>query len=107
MATVARGNSAECFVREDLERRGFLVGSRRHIKGAGDDIGVHPGGEVWLVETKALGRKASRFENFRRGDRLAMKETLLPLGASRYLALVRGSGERRTIEYVHERDWPA
>lgn len=103
MNTARKGNTAERFVAKDLESRGFLVGSRRHVGGAGDHIAVHPGGEVWLVEVKAT---KERFSDFRRGDRLAMKETPLPLVSARYLAHVTGSGDNLAVEYVHERDWP-
>jgi hypothetical protein len=101
--TARKGNAAERFVAKDLERRDFLVGSRRHVGGSGDHIAVHPGGEIWLVEVKAT---KERFGGFTPGDREAMKATPLPLSGQRYLAHVTGSGDRLAVEYVHERDWP-
>jgi hypothetical protein len=97
--TSRKGSSAELLVRKDKEALGYLAGSRRHIKGAGDEIYVHPGGDVQLVEVKAC---KNLWSNFTRGDRQEMRETLLPLGGSRWVANVRG----KSIEYVHERDWP-
>lgn len=103
MNTARKGNAAECFVGDDLRGRGFTTGSRRHIGGAGDWIAIHPGGDVWLVEVKAT---KTRFGGFGPADRQAMKEALLPLGGSRYLAHVTGSCGRFKVTYVHERDWP-
>ncbi len=103
MNTARKGNTAERFVSKDLEAKGFLVGSRRHVGGAGDLIAVHPGGEVRLVEVKAT---KERFAGFKPEDREAMKRTLLPLASGRYLAHVTGSGSNLSVAYVHERDWP-
>jgi Holliday junction resolvase-like predicted endonuclease len=101
--TSRKGNAAERFVSKNLEGKGFLVASRRHVGGAGDLIAVHPGGEVLLVEVKAT---KERFAGFKPQDREAMRKTLLPLASARYLAHVTGSGQNLSIDYVHERDWP-
>lgn len=103
MNTARRGITAERFVTKDLEEKGFHVGSRRHIGGAGDLLAVHPGGDIWLLEVKAT---KGRFSGFRKGDRMAMKEALLPHHGSRYLAHVTGSGDKLRVEYVPEADWP-
>jgi Holliday junction resolvase-like predicted endonuclease len=103
MNTSRKGTAAELAVADWLEERGFLVASRRHIKGAGDLLAVHPGGEVRLVEVKGC---KSLWSNFTRADRQEMRETMLPLGSSRWAANVNGSGKRRTIRWVAERDWP-
>lgn len=97
------GNAAERFVAKDLESRGYVVASRRHIGGAGDLLAVHPGGEVWLVEVK---KRKHPYEGFRRSDREAMIATPLPLESARYLANVKGSGKNQSIDWTHERDWP-
>jgi hypothetical protein len=97
--TSRKGNAAELKVRKDKEAKGYIAGSRRHVGGAGDWIFVHPGGDVQLVEVKAC---KNLWEGFRRADRQEMRETLLPLSGSRWVANIRGG----KIEYIHERDWP-
>jgi hypothetical protein len=106
--TSRRGNEAERFVCKDLEAKGWLVGSRRHTKGAGDHLAVHPeGGGVWLVETKAVGPKRSPFTAFCRPEREAMKATPVPPEGKRMLAVVRGSSPRNMqVEYISETAWP-
>jgi hypothetical protein len=104
--TSRKGSSGECFVRAELEAKGALVGSRRHIGGAGDELALFPSGEVWLVEVKTLGVSQSPYKGFTRLDRREMKETPLPPGGSRWLAVVRGSGKTRRTEWIAEADWP-
>jgi len=99
MNTSRKGNAAENFIGKDLVAKGFIVGSRRHLKGPGDWLAVHPDGRIWLVEAKHC---KNLWENFRRDDRQAMRECLLPPHAERWVANRRG----QSIEYVPEADWP-
>lgn len=100
MSTVSRGNSAERFVARWLEERGWLVASRRHIGGAADLLAVHPDdGATWLIEVKCA---KELWQQFRRGDRLAMKETPLPAGGERWVVNKRGS----ELEWLPESAWP-
>lgn len=99
MSAVSRGNAAERFVARWLEDRGWLVASRRHIGGAADLLAVHPDGTTWLVEVKAA---KDLYQQFRRADRLAMKETPLPKGGERWVCNKRGS----ELEWVPESAWP-
>lgn len=108
MNTSRKGNGAELYVAECLESEGWVVASRRHIGGAGDLLAVHPEtAETRLVEVKARKRP---YDGFRPADRRAMRETPLPPGGTRWLANVRGSKrgakDTRSIEWVHEDDWP-
>lgn len=107
MNTARKGAEAERFVHKDMEARGWLVGSRRHTKGAGDHIAVHPvGGGGWLIETKAVA-KSSPFTAFRREERDAMKATPIPANWTRMLAVVRGSSQKTMqVEYIAESAWP-
>jgi Holliday junction resolvase-like predicted endonuclease len=97
--TARKGNSAERFVVKHLEEKGWVVASRRHIGGAGDLLAVHPNGATWLVEVKCC---KNLYENFRRGDREAMKATDLPKGAVRFVVNKRG----KDLEWVSELSWP-
>jgi hypothetical protein len=101
-----KGSAAERFVRQEEEANGYLAGSRRHIPGAGDEIFVHPEGHVKLVEIKGYKDKCSPYNDFGPQKRQEMRETLLPLGGSRWLAVVRGSGKNRYTEWFHEAKWP-
>jgi Holliday junction resolvase-like predicted endonuclease len=101
--TARKGNAAEVFVARNLKDKGFVVASRRHIGGAGDLLAVRPDGKVWLVEVKAC---KSLWGNFTRADRQEMRETQLPEGAERWVANVRGTGEKRTISWCAESEWP-
>lgn len=103
MATVHKGSAAENYVARDLEAKGFVVASRRHIGGAGDLLAVRSDGLVYLVEVKA---RKNVYQGFRKADRLAMKEVVLPTGGAKFLANVRGSGTNREITYVPESHWP-
>jgi len=100
MNTAAKGNRAERFVAHWLEDRGWLVASRRHIGGAADLLAVHPDdGATWLIEVKAA---KDLYQQFRRADRLAMKETPLPASGERWVVNVRG----KELQWVPESSWP-
>jgi len=96
---VSKGSAAERLVVKDLEAKGFLVGSRRHIPGPGDLLAVRGDGLTWLIEVKC---RKNPYEGFRKPDREAMKEILLPVGGARWLACVRG----QRIDWIPESDWP-
>lgn len=101
MNTVAKGSRAENAVAREMETEGFVVGSRRHIGGSGDLLGIHADGRTKLVEVKERKRP---YDGFRPEDRQAMKETKakLPPGAELWLANRR----RGTTEWIAEADWP-
>jgi len=106
--TSRKGNGAELYVAECLEAEGWVVASRRHIGGAGDLLSVHPEtGETRLIEVKCRKRP---YDGFRPDARQEMRETPLPPGGTRWLANVRGAKrgpkDTRSIEWVHEDDWP-
>lgn len=99
MNTSRKGNDAERFVAQHLEEKGWVVASRRHIGGAGDLLAVNPNGACWLIEVKCC---KSLYQQFRREDREAMKETKLPPGAVRWVCNKRG----KELEWVSELSWP-
>ena len=124
MNTARKGNSAEVYVARWLQARGWLVGSRRHIGGAGDLLAVWPGspgpfatpsktrpsvymqlfpGATWLLEVKAC---KELWQQFRREDRQAMRDTPLPPGGERLVVNVRGSGDKRELIWAPESAWP-
>jgi hypothetical protein len=103
--TTGKGSSAENFVARHLEEQGYTVGSLRHRKGGGDELAVHPDRPTKLVEVKGC-KPGDLWQNFRRAQRQEMREVPLPPGSERILALVCGSGEKRTIEWFAESEWP-
>jgi Holliday junction resolvase-like predicted endonuclease len=97
------GNSAEVFVAKWLEERGWVVGSRRHIGGAGDLLAVLPSsGMTWLIEVKCC---KNVWQQFRRSDRDDMRATELPEGAERYVCNVL-SVKKEELVFLGERSWP-
>jgi len=109
--TARKGSSGELFAAARLEAMGYVVASRRHIGGAGDLLAIHPNpyqepplGPSLLAEVKA---RKNPYEGFRRADRREMLDTPLPPGGVRYLAVVRGSGDNRSLEWIDEKSWPA
>lgn len=118
MSTVSRGNAAENYVAEWLEERGWVVASRRHRKGGGDHLANYPadlpppgvfGSTCLLIETKGC-KPEALWQNFRRAQREEMRNTPLPPGGERWLALVKGSKrgdkDNRTITWYAEEEWP-
>jgi Holliday junction resolvase-like predicted endonuclease len=96
------GNAAEVFVARWLEERGWIVGSRRHIGGAGDLLAVLPSsGVTWLIEVKCCQPKRI-WGNFERADRQAMRDTPLPEGAERYVVNKVG----KELVWLGENSWP-
>jgi len=100
----AKGNGAENFVALDLEAKGYVVASRRHRKGGGDLLAVHPAGPVLLVEVK--GCKDQLWARFPRSQRQEMQETPMGEVGERVLAHVTGSGANRRIAWYAESEWP-
>lgn len=100
MSNVSRGIAGELFVAEWLTERGWVVGSRRHIKGPGDLLAVHPDGSCWLVEVK---KAKNLWEQFRRVDRAAMKALALPEGAELWAVNVL---PKKELRWEPESAWP-
>lgn len=109
MNTARKGNSAEVYVARWLQDRGWIVGSRRHIGGAGDLLAVdtqgdglgngRPAGVVWLIEVKCC---KELWQQFRREDRQAMRDTPLPPGGERFVVNKRG----KELIWTPESMWP-
>lgn len=109
MNTTAKGSAAERYVANWLRKRGWIVGSLRHSKGAGDLLAVdtqgdglgngRPAGTVWLIEVKCA---KDIWQQFRREDRQTMRETPLPPGGERFCVNVRG----KELEWWPESTWP-
>lgn len=106
MNSSRKGNQAEVFVAKWLQDHGWLVASRRHIGGAGDLLAVRnepfhalPEGAVWLLEVKSC---KEVWQQFRREDRKAMRDTPLPPGGERWVVNKRG----KELIWVAEKDWP-
>ena len=121
MNTSRKGNSAEVYVARWLQDRGWLVASRRHIGGAADLLAIHPKPRVsveavaagitlpfatnvllsptWLIEVKDC---KELWQQFRREDRQAMRDTPLPPGGERFVVNKRG----KDLIWIAESDWP-
>jgi Holliday junction resolvase len=109
------GNAREVKVAQEMERDGWLVGSRRHMGGAGDLLAVigfseanvrqMPGPrrhDQLLIEVK--GNSGSPYMNFRAEDRKAMVETAAKVGAEPWLAWWPPGGE---LQWIPAADWPS
>lgn len=103
------GNAREVKVAQEMERDGWLVGSRRHMGGAGDLLAVKvwrqkyvpDEHEVRLIEVK--GNSGGPYMNFRVEDREAMIETAREVGAEPWLAWWPPGGE---LQWIPAADWP-
>lgn len=87
-------------VRHALEAAGWLVGSRRHIGGAGDWLAVNRDGNVWLVEVKAT---KGMWDGFGPADRKALISLAEEIDATPVMAY-RLSGNN--IRWVFKSGFP-
>lgn len=101
MNTARRGNSKENATVRWLQDRGYLVGSRRHIGGAGDIIATQAGA-VLLVEVK---NTKTKWSHFGPADRELMLQTAKEHGANPYLAW--WGPKAKEPELIHANHWPA
>jgi hypothetical protein len=99
--TARTGNACENRVADYAESRGWIVGSRRHRKGGGDQLWHKPGSTPRLVECKATKRP---WEHFRPEERAALVRTAREFGCDAFLALSRKAGQ---VSLIPERDFPA
>jgi len=60
-------------------------------------------GAVWLIEVKAA---KELWQQFRCSEREEMRKVPLLPGSQRFVVNVRGSGEKRELIWVAEKDWP-
>ncbi len=103
--TSRKGNEGERFVIKWLEERGWLVATRRHLKGPGDILATLPhSGTVWLIESKYVKPK-QLWQNFERKDRQEMREQPLPEGGERLVCNVL-SIKNEELMFVGEKSWP-
>jgi hypothetical protein len=83
-----RGNDRDVRVRKVLEELGYTVGSRRHVPGAGDLLGVRPTAlvdvDVVLVEVKSTA--GGPWEHFSPAERLELAEAARDAGGTGYVA---------------------
>jgi len=109
LSAAGRGIVSENFVANWLEDEGWTVASRRHRRGGGDLVAIHPiKGHIWLIEVKLCPTRGAVFSGgyFSREQRQEMRETPMPGYAVRYLARVHGPTKERQIEWVVESEWP-
>jgi Holliday junction resolvase len=96
-----RGNSFDVEVAKELEDRGWLVGSRRHIGGAGDLIAIHPAQGVRLLECKTTA--SGPYHSFGPGERHEMRKLATELGVSVWLVWKPPGGK---IRWLPASSWP-
>lgn len=109
MANYARrGNGLDLEVARELEAAGWLVGSRRHIGGAGDLLAIRPGVRTRLIECKTTA--AGRYERFSRRERAAMRELgrifASELGPLELWLVWKPPGAKAAL-WIPESDWPS
>jgi Holliday junction resolvase len=88
--TARKGTAGELRVAAWLQKRGWLVASRRHVGGAGDLLAWKPGFPPRLIEVKAAG--GSPWENFRPAERAELVKTAQQFGCEAFLALSPKAG---------------
>lgn len=101
MSNVSRGNAAELKGARLLESEGWLVGSRRHIGGAGDLLAVKAGCIPRLVEVKST--KAGPWMHFRWKDRADMLETAMEMRVEAWLLWWPA---QRDPKWLPAAEWP-
>jgi len=105
VSNVGRGIAGERRAWHHLEDLGYIVGSRRHIGGAGDLLAVREA-IVWdcdfilLIEVKT---STSPFSSFPPADRTALLETARKYGCEPLLCWTPSAS---TIFYIPEDEWP-
>ncbi len=99
MNTARKGNAGENRVCDDLQRKGWVYGSRRHIGGPGDAIAFKTGYRTRLIEVK---KTKTAWSHFGPADRKAMLEFAEKFDLDPYLAWIRGDH----IHYLLPKDWP-
>jgi Holliday junction resolvase len=103
-----RGRDAEVRLAQHLEGLGWVVGSRRHIGGAGDLLAVEREDEhllttpVWLIEVKTT--TDGPWKNCGPADRQALKDTAARVGA--IPAVAWKPPRQKHWSWLLERDWP-
>jgi hypothetical protein len=109
MNSARKGNTKELASARIFEAAGALVGSRRHVGGAGDLLVVWAPNTrstsacgIWLVEVKA---RHHVWQGFRRPDRLALRDAARSVGAVAVLAWWKPGDQFHTLLY--EDEWPA
>ena len=103
MNTARKGNAAEVKVGKQLEADGWVVGSRRHIGGAGDLLAVSTiTRRSMLVEVKTTSR--GPWADFGPADRKAMSGAASSIGARAYLVWWPTTHEQP--EWIAEELWP-
>jgi hypothetical protein len=100
--TARRGNTKEVRTAEWLEADGWTVGSRRHIAGPGDLLAIKDGERPRLIEVKA--GRGSPYENFRRPDRMELREFAFWRGLVPELAW--WPLRAREPQFIDETAWP-
>lgn len=104
----AIGTPAELAVRGELREAGYLVASRRHEPGPGDELGVRPGEIALLVETKATKDLPWR-SDFGPAERKAMTSVYFVEPILAWRIRYQVPGERRWqwgTCWLPPEDWP-
>jgi hypothetical protein len=88
-------------VAERLEAGGYVVGSRRHVAGPGDLVAWKCDRPPLLVECKR--GSGSPYENFRPGDRAALRDYAAARGLVPLLAWRKDRGR---LAFIDAAEWP-
>lgn len=100
MNTTRKGNAGENLVSNDLQGKGWVYGSRRHIGGPGDGLAVKAGHKPRLIEVK---KTKTAWSHFGPTDRRALLDYSIKHDLEPWLAWV--VGER--VQYIPAAGWPA
>lgn len=99
--TSRKGNGRERRSCALLEGDGWLVGSRRHIGGAGDLLAVKAGERPMLIEVKAT---LGPYAHFGPKDRAELREAAKRAGAVAVLAWWKPRAREHRL--IDEAEWP-
>ena len=100
MNTSRKGNGKEKATEHWLEAKGYLVGSRRHIGGAGDLLAVK-GSVTRLIEVKAT---QTAYAHFGPQDRKELFDLAKQHEAWAYLAWWEPGAKEPKL--IHSSEWP-
>lgn len=101
---MSRGLDRERRIATALERDGWVVGSRRHIGGAGDLLAVRHWRRIFTVRLIEVKSTRTPWSHFQPADRQAMLDLAEKIDSEPWLYWwPKGQG---TWQEIHSDDWP-